>query len=346
MTGTPPPSPLLPQPPGLPAEVGQIDNQTTPTTIPANQTTTTLTPTQQCTPGITMPGPTGGCIPVPCPPGLVREPDGECVPAAGPSATTTPSPTAEENMTGTPPPSPLLPQPPGLPAEVGQIDNQTTPTTTIPSQVPSEDQLTQPTGVMWVNHLSLLPGDETVSTFYNAITSGIGDGLSGLVIGSTTPGETSPGGGNKVVETALQVHPETVIIGVRICYELSNSTSFISQIRLSQVQDPPRTALVILDDPTDLNNPGPTCVNSQETSVNATQGPILLSLRLNFGSTSDLIVIRGLGLLLGPIGALATVPATTTASTTQQNITGGITAEKPQQLLPPPDQSLLPPSPP
>lgn len=152
--------------------------------------------------------------------------------------------------------------------------------------------------VMWINHLDLLPGDPSVITSFNAVSSGVGGGLSGLIIQSTTTGEDAIGGGNKVVEKGLQVPPGYLIEGVRICYELTSSASFISQIRLAQLQDPPSTALVLLDDPTDQTAVGPICVNSQPTSVDPGKGEVRLNLRVNFGSTSDKIVLRGLALHL------------------------------------------------
>ena len=36
--------------------------------------------------------------------------------------------------------------------------------------------------IMWVNHFSLLPGDQSVKTSFNAVNSGVGGGLTGLVI--------------------------------------------------------------------------------------------------------------------------------------------------------------------
>src|ERR1043165_1345919 len=102
--------------------------------------------------------------------------------------------------------------------------------------------------VMWINHFDLLPGDASVTTSYNAVNSGVGGGLTGLVIQSSTTGENAQGGGNKVVHMGLQVPPGYSIRGVRVCYELSNKRSFISQIRLAQVQTPPQSAIVILDD--------------------------------------------------------------------------------------------------
>jgi hypothetical protein len=151
---------------------------------------------------------------------------------------------------------------------------------------------------MWVNHLSLLPGDPSVVTSFNAINSGVGSGLSGLVIQSTTTGNQGQGGGNKVVEKALDIPPGFQIKGVRVGYENSNVRSFITQVRLSQVQNPPATAIVLLDDPTQLNAAGPTFHDSAVTTIDPAAGPLLLDLRVNFGDTSDRIVVRGLGLHL------------------------------------------------
>src|SRR5829696_4010322 len=159
--------------------------------------------------------------------------------------------------------------------------------------------MTEPqTALMWVNHFDLLPGDPSVKTSSNAIDSGVGGGLTGLVVRSTTTGEIGQGGGNKVVHMALEVPPGYIIKRVRVCYELSNSRSFISQIRLSQVANPPDHADVILDDGTDHRSPGPVCVASAETTVDPGLGAVLLDLRVNFGDTGDRIVVRALGLRL------------------------------------------------
>jgi hypothetical protein len=154
--------------------------------------------------------------------------------------------------------------------------------------------------IMWVNHFDLLPGDPSVTTSFNAVSSGVGGGLTGLVIQSSTTGENAQGGGNKVVHMGLEVPPGYLIRGVRVCYELSSRRSFISQIRLAQVQTPPQSAIVLLDDGTDQTNPGPICVDSAATTVDPSLGEVLLSLRVKFGNTSDKIVVRALGLLLSP----------------------------------------------
>jgi hypothetical protein len=152
--------------------------------------------------------------------------------------------------------------------------------------------------IMWVNHFSLLPGDSSVKTSWNAVNSGVGSGLTGLVIESTTTGDVAQGGGNKVVQKAVDIPPDYRIIGVRVGYENSNARSYITQVRLAQVQNPPGTALVLLDDPTHLNAAGPTYANSAATSIDPAKGPLILDLRVNFGKTADRIVVRGLGLLL------------------------------------------------
>lgn len=153
------------------------------------------------------------------------------------------------------------------------------------------------TSILWVNHFDLLPGDPSVvSTSANSTNSGVGGGLTGLVITSSTTGEVDSDGGNKTVHMALDLPRSTKIKGVRVCYELTDSRSFISQIRLAQVQDPPSSAVVLLDDGTDLVDPGPTCVDSDPTSIKSRDGSVLLSLRVNFGNVNDKIVIRALGL--------------------------------------------------
>ncbi len=101
--------------------------------------------------------------------------------------------------------------------------------------------------LMWINHFALLPGDDSLKTSFNAVNSGVGGGLTGLVITSTTTGDIAANGGNKVVHMAVEVPPGYVVHGVRVGYELTSSSSFISQIRLAQVQDPPNTAIVLLD---------------------------------------------------------------------------------------------------
>lgn len=160
--------------------------------------------------------------------------------------------------------------------------------------------------VMWINHLDFMAGDASVQTSFNAVSSGVGSGLSGFIIESTTVGDEAIGGGNKVIEKGLLVPLGYLVSGVRICYELTSSDSFISQIRLAQLQDPPSTVIVELDDATDHTDTGPICVDSDilsESPIDPQTGALRLSLRLNFGTGPnnepiDKIVLRGVALLL------------------------------------------------
>jgi hypothetical protein len=155
-----------------------------------------------------------------------------------------------------------------------------------------------PSGLMWINPLDLLPGDPSVHTSFNAVNSGVGSGLSGLIVTSSTTGDIASGGGNKVIETGVDVPPGYQVTGVRVCYQVSAATTFLDQIRLAQVQNPPSSATIMLDDATHQPTPGPVCVNSAPTSIDASAGGLLLSLRLNFGSTAHEFVLRSLALKL------------------------------------------------
>jgi hypothetical protein len=153
---------------------------------------------------------------------------------------------------------------------------------------------------MWIDHFALLPGDATVTTSYDSANSGVGGGLTALVVNSSTTGEVAQSGGNKEVQTALEVPPRYNVVGIRICYELTNARSFISQVRLSQVQNPPASAAVLLDDPTDHTDVGPVCVDVKSPTIDPAKGSLLLALRVNFGDTADSIAIRAIGLRLQP----------------------------------------------
>ena len=156
--------------------------------------------------------------------------------------------------------------------------------------------------VLWLDHFALLPGASDITTTFNSTSSGVGGGLTGLVITSATTGDTFPDGGNKVVQMAAEVPPDLRVTGVRICYELTNTNTFIEQVRLAQVQDPPATALVLLDElePAPAST-GPVCVNTSTVlspPINPQKGALLLDLRINVGDTSQKIVVRGLALLV------------------------------------------------
>jgi hypothetical protein len=89
-------------------------------------------------------------------------------------------------------------------------------------------------------------------------------------------------------------------VGVRLCYELTNARSFVSQVRIAQVQNPPASAVVLLDDPTDRTAVGPVCVDVKSPTIDPAKGALLLDLRVSFGNTSDRIAIRAVALWLMP----------------------------------------------
>lgn len=78
--------------------------------------------------------------------------------------------------------------------------------------------------LVWINHFELLPGDPSVTTSFNAISSGVGGGLTGLVVASNTLGDEAKGGGSKVVHAAVEVPLGYLVIGVRLGYELTGSS--------------------------------------------------------------------------------------------------------------------------
>jgi hypothetical protein len=226
------------------------------------------------------------------------------------------SPAAAQRGNSGLPPSPVNPladlqsQITVLQSTIAVIQGQTTglqsQITSLQSQI---DALTPPpTALMWINHLDLVAGDTDVLTSFNATSSGVGGGLSGLIIQSSTAGDVSVSGGNKSVEKGLEVPPGWKITGVRVCYELSNARSFITQIRLDQVQPVPSTAVVLLDDATDQTAPGPVCVDSTSLptafAIDPSTGGVRLNLRVNFdaagvvGAGADRIVVRAVGLHL------------------------------------------------
>ena len=156
--------------------------------------------------------------------------------------------------------------------------------------------------VEWLNHLELLPGDPTVTTTQYQQHPSFGTNVEGLVITSSPTGDVDSNNEDKFVSMALVTPKQTKINGVRLCYELSDpgaSGSFIEDIRLAQFNNTDASrGSVLLDDGTAQNASGPTCVTSTSALIDAGAGTIVLSLRVNFASTSDQIVVRALGLLV------------------------------------------------
>ncbi len=159
-------------------------------------------------------------------------------------------------------------------------------------------------GIMWINHFGMVSGNASeLRTTANSTTSGIGSGLTGLVVQSGPQGisgDVFSDKGNKVIQTALVLPKNTQISRVRVCYENTSSFSYITELGLIQVMDPPSTGVVKLDDKTNLTSTAPVCVNTSavKPAIKSSSGPVLLVIRFNMANADDKIVIRGLGLIV------------------------------------------------
>ena len=158
--------------------------------------------------------------------------------------------------------------------------------------------------VQWVNYTDLLPGDPSDTTAVTLQHPSFGTNTQGVVITSSSLGDTDSNNENKVVTMALELPKQVKITGVRVCYELSApgpNGSFIDDIRLAQLNNvDASTASVVLEDSTHQDATGPTCVNSSLVSppIKASHGSILLSFRINTANVLDQIVIHAVGLLV------------------------------------------------
>ena len=101
------------------------------------------------------------------------------------------------------------------------------------------------------------------------------------------------------IDLPLVLPSNVKIKKVMLYYKLSNSKSFISQVRLTETTKP-STALVKHDDGTDLTS---TTATHYYSHVGALQpnGAITLCLRLNFADVSDRIEIGGIGIFIDNI---------------------------------------------
>jgi uncharacterized coiled-coil protein SlyX len=155
----------------------------------------------------------------------------------------------------------------------------------VPSQLLADEHET----VQWINHLDFLAGDSEITTVYNSA-------LGGLEVTAESTGEHS-------IVQGLQASPGFLVTGVRVCYELNSAGSFIDEIGIAQLQDPPDTSTVLLADTTDQTDMGPVCVNSAppfDDSIDPGTGALSLGLGVDFADTADNIVILGVGLLTIP----------------------------------------------
>ncbi len=136
---------------------------------------------------------------------------------------------------------------------------------------------------IWTSPLGAIVGDSRM-----AVAPGIP--LSSIRVTSTTAGDL------QWVCFGLTVPEEAQIVGVRLCYELADSRSFISQTRITLLTTPDFD-LAVYDDPTDHTDPGPTCYYSTAAPV-FVEGTCTLELRLNFASPDHWIDIGAIGIVI------------------------------------------------
>ena len=151
---------------------------------------------------------------------------------------------------------------------------------------------TEPAGpdfVLWVSPLSMIPDED-----------GSGDtslSLSRAAAGTTLRVTTTQVGDLQWLNLPLAVDSRFAIKTVTLCYDLSNASSFISQVRLTEETVPPAAA-IRHDDATDRTSTAPVCVESQVGNLQPA-GAMTLALRLNFANTAHNIDIGAVGLTLG-----------------------------------------------
>jgi len=107
-----------------------------------------------------------------------------------------------------------------------------------------------------------------------------------------TAGEAGLG----VFALGLVLSSDDDIDSLQVCYQTSGVGTYISQTRLNRMTTP-NTALVILDDPTDRVDSGPTCYRCGSV-VHETSGTITLMLFVEFSGPDEWIMIGGIGVLI------------------------------------------------
>jgi hypothetical protein len=149
--------------------------------------------------------------------------------------------------------------------------------------------------LLWVDPLALTPGTPNVEISLDPLAGGEDFGASGLIV------KAVEGEGSRRIEVGLSVPPGMLVKGARVCYEVTNASTFIDEIRILQLQDPPSTDMLLFQDETDLTSTEPVCVDSAEAvePIDPSAGSLRLQLILSFpedATPDDCIVIHGLGL--------------------------------------------------
>jgi len=137
------------------------------------------------------------------------------------------------------------------------------------------------TQTLWISPTEWISGDPTLRLSYPSVHH------PAVEITATTPGDL------KWVFVGLRLPAGILIKAVRVCYQLSSKKSFISQVRLTEMQAPD-VALVRHDDATDLLSTDPTCYVSTVGAYRP-EGAVTLALRLKFAKKTDKITLGSVG---------------------------------------------------
>ena len=137
------------------------------------------------------------------------------------------------------------------------------------------------TDTHWLSPTDFVSGDKSLKISYPSVTH------------SAVEIKTRALGDLKWIYLGLRVPPDHDIHAIHVCYQLSNSRSFISQVRLVEMQTPDQT-VVRHDDGTNLLSTSPTCYRSPVVAFRP-GAAVLLALRLNFGNAADTITLGAVG---------------------------------------------------
>lgn len=143
--------------------------------------------------------------------------------------------------------------------------------------------IAQDVKTLWISATDFVTGDPTLQISYPYVQH------PGVVVTATKPGDF------KWVNLGLRLPPCSEIKAIRVCYQLSNPRSFISQVRLTKMQTPER-AVVLRDFGNDFRDTFPFCFFQEVDPPIHPEGAVTLALRLNFANRSDKITLGAIGI--------------------------------------------------
>jgi len=126
--------------------------------------------------------------------------------------------------------------------------------------------------------------------------NGAGTAAEGIVVQAPTAAG-SLAGLPRQVSMDLDAPDGFALVGVRVCYQLTNPRSTISRIRVSRPGERGKEPQLLIDDSADRTAPGPVCIDTRPMR-STEHGPITVSLRFSLQDPSDRIALRGVALLL------------------------------------------------